>query len=179
MNLLLRKVDNLNRMDHLEDCDWLTNDDVPGVMVREFAPRHPAERGISVWQLKEDKENLYDIITAIALAPKRRSLDPIQYLTFPGEIIADCQLRLKQTTGLTLHTKAADFHHEILGLTALKVGKLTHEACTHSAFQSEKLSIDDVLDRIVEIVLQDESILDRVGRSSPIGEQILDRVDGR
>lgn len=175
--MLLRKVDNLNRMIRHHESDWLTELDIPGVMVREFAPRTPAERGLSVWWIHEDLENLDDVIAAIGLAPKGK-LAPIQYLTFPEEIVRNCGLNLQSTNGTTYHIEAAGYHREILGLTALKVDTLTHEACIQSGFQKEKLTEANVLDRIVEVVCQDDSILDRVGRSSPLGERILDQLDG-
>ncbi len=177
MTMLLRKVDNLNRMIRHHDSDWLTEFDIPGVMVREFAPRTPTERGLSVWWIHEDLENLNDVIAAIGLAPQRK-LAPIQYLTFPEEIVSSCGLNLQQTNGATCHVEAAGYHREILGLTALKTGTLTHEACLRSGFQKEKLTEANVLDRIVEVVSRDDSILNRVGRSSALGEQILDRLDG-
>ena len=112
-------------------------------MVREFAPRSPTERGLSVWWLHEDLENLDDVIAAIGLAPKGK-LAPIQYLTFPEEIVSNCDLILEATSGATYHIEAAGYHREILGLTALKVGTLTHEACIQSGFQKEKLTEADV-----------------------------------
>lgn len=178
MGLLLRKVDNLNRMVRHVDSDWLTEADVPGVMVREFAPRNPTERGLSVWQIDGELENLEDVIAAIGLAAEKQKLAPIQYLTFPEEIVGSCGLQLQKTNGLTHYIEAAGYHREILGLTALNVGKLTHEACIQSGFQREKLTESGVLDRIVTVVSQNNSILQRVGRSSPLGEQILDRLDG-
>ena len=99
------------------------------------------------------------MIAAIGLAPERQKLVPIQYLTFPKEIVGSCGLKLEQTDGSTHHIDAAVHHYEILGLTALKVGKLTHEACIQSGFQREKLSESGVLDRIVKIVRQDVSTM--------------------
>ena len=175
MSLLLRKVNNLNRT---KRPDWLTESEVPGIMVKEFAPRDPNERGLSVWWLDDERDNLDDVIAAIILAPGQK-LRPIHYLTFPKEIVAGCGLKLKQTDGLTHHMEAAVYHHEIRGLTALTVGKLTHEACINEGFPREVLTDADVLERTVKVVRQDDSILDRVGRSSPLGERILDQLNGR
>jgi hypothetical protein len=84
MSLLLRMVGNLNRLKAHPNQDWLQASDVPSIMIKEFTPRCPEERGLSVWNVDEDLSNLRDIIAAIALTPKRKSLPPHSIYFFQG-----------------------------------------------------------------------------------------------
>jgi hypothetical protein len=93
-------------------------------------------------------------------------------------LIKDCALDLDATPGITCHRAVESMHSEIVGLTALKVGKLTH-VVSSQFFKKTSLTEADVLTRVVDAVLNDRTILDSAMLEPDLRDRILDEIDKR
>ena len=84
MALLLRALSNSNvKWESAGFPEWLPNNELPSDLLKDLRTDN---NQLSVWQVKEDKSNLDEVITAIA--SKRKTLkDNLDYALIKKEII--------------------------------------------------------------------------------------------
>ena len=100
-----------------QESPWL----VPNLISADvYADVKVTKGDLSIWHIEDDRSNLNDVITALAV--NRQLLAPLDYGLFPQNVIVDSHLTLVHTAG---DTPLADANHWHRDLTELTVDKLT------------------------------------------------------
>ena len=173
MGLLLRKVNDIDRIQRPADSHWLSADDAPAAAVREFAPSKSTQSDLSVWWIGDEGEYLDDVLVAIAAGWSQKGKLP--YLVFPEEPIRNA-FPLIESEGDTPHASASHLHRDIAELTARKVGELTAIACSQKVREHE-LEPMEVLDLLEKAVRAGRLSISELNQRSKLVAEIRDRLD--
>lgn len=128
MAFYLRAI-NKNRWYRNTPPSWLPENEIPAQPLADLVPR--PEENLSIWYVDAERTNLRRI--AAAIASSRDRIDKFDYALFSHEIIQVVGLTIVQSSGKTPDELAnADWHWEIVELTADKVARLAKEIYVRS-----------------------------------------------
>ncbi len=117
---LLIKLDNKRWWDKPE---WLTKGDVPAQALLDFKLEN---NELSVWHVESNGSNLDRVLTA--LAANRDFIDKIDYAVLDEKVVADWDIKLRKTPGISPDDYASkEWHRDLTELTGLKLLGLATE----------------------------------------------------
>jgi hypothetical protein len=115
MPLLLRKIRQARWYDH-KAVPWLPEGSLQADALSDLKTEYNA---LSVWQVKDDKSNLEDIVTA--LAAECAGPTNLDYAIFDQALLLSIDVEVTRTPGQTSYAKASDWHRDLPELTAEKL----------------------------------------------------------
>lgn len=101
---------------------YLGNEDIPGECLQDL---RILDKGLSVWQISDDRSNLNRVITALAASGQH--IQNIDYLLFDDSIVNKLALKIKETPGGTPDTFAnRSWHRDLIELSGRNLSDLAH-----------------------------------------------------
>jgi hypothetical protein len=113
----------------IRKAKWYKNDNVPWLPENEIqadavGDLRTTDNALSVWYILDRKENLEQVITA--LASTRDTISNLDYALFEDYVIAELGIRMKNTAGTTPAPNANSWHRDLIELTASKLINLAN-----------------------------------------------------
>lgn len=125
MGVMLRKLDNRRRWDKVE-FPWLGHCEIPADPIADLKT---VKNNLSVYYIKEDRSNLFDVVEAIAAT--RDCSDRFDYLIFDQEVCSELKIEVENTRGRTPNQEVnKKWHRDLTQLSAdklLELAKVIYE----------------------------------------------------
>ena len=127
MPLILRAI-RKNRWYTSDTISWLPEGEIQADPLGDLATGHNT---LSVWQVKDDKSNLDQVITA--LAANRDTISNLDYALFDLDSLSPIGIRVEVNEGATPYERANHWHRDLVELTATKLVKLATVMLSNSS----------------------------------------------
>jgi hypothetical protein len=125
--LILRAI-RKNRWYTSDTISWLPEGEIQADPLGDLATGHNT---LSVWQVKDDKSNLDQVITA--LAANRDTISNLDYALFDLDSLSPIGIRVEVNEGATPYERANHWHRDLVELTATKLVKLATVMLSNSS----------------------------------------------
>jgi hypothetical protein len=109
-----------SRWDSPGTYDWLAAGDIPADPLADFA--NTTENSLSVWFLRDDRQDLDDLLAA--LAASREKADKLDYVVFTEKHLKDAEIDVSAAIGRTPDERVNGQHRDLTRLSAAKVVSL-------------------------------------------------------
>jgi len=119
MPYFLRTLNNKNLFIKEHSLEWVADGDIQADALKALSTQ---ENTLSVWRLKDDKENLNRLLSAIAIG--RQSLTKIDYALIDVDEIVEQGFDIVENAGKVPDDEMNTLHWDIINISALSLVKL-------------------------------------------------------